>query len=422
MKFFKIIPTRIMMEMLVIFFVMQLGFTCLFVLIGIFLQDVLSKIPVSHIPLLIPYIFPFSQSLGGQFVMVFTSVMIYSRMTQARENLALQSSGISTWRLMLPSFILAFFMSILCFFMADLNCSWGKNGIQKTLLSSLETIIYRTLETDKSIQIGDDFFLSVDRVEDKKLCGLFLTSKDFSNSYTCSAESAELRIGSASQVIKPDEVCYIKMTNDVYHYDPKDTSLVVKISFNNLEIQYDSSQISTSMERTILVSMDELEELQARSSNSISAMSLFQLNDFVEEKNAEIDSLKQELALQSTLCLQTGNMEELKSPNWKTEFYDQIQECKYLIHRAKIEPTRRLTFAFNCFFLTWVCAPLSLCKGNSGALLLICLRVMPLLFLFFPAFMLLLNFVKDSNVTPLILWFPNLGLFIFGCWLVRKAL
>ncbi len=421
MKIFKIIPTNILKGMLFIFILMQLGFTLFFVSIGVFLQDVLNKIPVSRIPFLIPYIFPFAQSLGGQFVMLFTAVMIYSRMTQSLENIALQSSGISTWRLMFPSFVLAFFMSIVCFFMTDLRFSWGKEGVQKTLLSSLEAIIYRTLECDKSIQFADDFFISVNQVEGKKLYGLYLTSKNFNNSYTCSAESAELRIGPASQVVKPDEVCYLKMTNEVYHYDPKDETLVVKISFNNLEVQYDSSQVSMSIERTVLVTMDELEDLQKRNSNHIGGMSLLQLNDYVDSKEEEIESLKQELALQTSICLQMGNMDELKSSRWKDEFYRQLKHCKHEIHRAKIEPTRRLAFAFNCFFLTWVCTPLSLLKGGKGALMLLCL-IMPLLFVYFPVFMLLLNLVKESQWNPLILWLPNLCLFIFGCWLIRKAL
>lgn len=422
MKLFKIIPKRILLELLYIFALMQLGFTLFFVFIGIFLQDVLSKMPVSQIPFLIPYIFPFSQSFGGQFVMVFTAAMIYSRMKQDRENIAFQSSGISTWRLMSPSFVLAFFMSILCFVMTDLNCSWGREGIQKTLLSSLEAIIYRTLETDKSFQISDDFFITVNRVEGKKLIGLYMTSNDFNNSYTCSAESAELSIGPAAQVIRPDEVCYLKMSSEVYHCDPKDQTLVVKLSFNNLEFQYDSNQMSTSMQRTVLVTMNELEEMQKRNPTHVSTMSLMQLNDYVDTKQAEIDSLQQELALQSTLCLQTGNFEEFKSSRWQKEYYDKIEKCKYEIHRAKIEPTRRLAFAFNCFFLTWVCAPLSLLKGDKGALMLICFRIMPLLFTFFPAFILLLNILKESHMNPLILWLPNLVLFVFGCWLIRKAL
>ena len=410
------------MVMLVIFLIMQVGFTCLFVFIGFFLQDFLSKIPISKIPLLIPYIFPFAQSFGGQFVMVFTSVMVYSRITQERENLALQSSGISTWCLMFPAFFLAFFMSIVSFFMSDVYCSWGMNGLQRTFFSSLESIIYSTLENKSSYTVGEDLFLSVDRVQDGKLYGLFLTSKNFTNSYTCSAKSAELRIGPASQIVRPDEVCYLKLTNEVYRYNPNDNSLVMKISFNNLEIQYESNQISTSLERTILVSMDELKKLQDRNMNHVSGMSLARLNDYVEKQNQMIDSLKLELALQASLFIQTGNFEGFKSERLKHEFYDEIKNCRKMIHRAKIEPTRRLAFAFNCFFLTLVCVPLSLHKGEEGALLLISLRVMPLLFLFFPAFMLLLNLVKDSAMTPLILWLPNIALLVFGCWLIRKAL
>lgn len=425
MKLFKIIPTRLLMQLFFIFLIMQVGFTFIFVFIGYFTNDFLSRIPIWNIPFLLPYIFPFAQSWGAQFVMVFTTAMVYCRITQARENLALQSSGISMWCMMFPSFVLAFVLSVLSFFLMDVHLSWGMNGAQKVFFTSLESIIYSTLENESSCTIIDDIFLSVDRVDDGKMYGLYLTSKTNSNSWACTAKSAELRIGPASQIVRPDEVCYMKMTNEVYHYDPKDKSLVVKISFNNFEIQYNSSQISTSLERTILFSMDELRKLQERASNRVADMSLAQLNDFVEEQQQKIDSMNMELALQSALFIQTGNMEGFKSERLKNELYKTISNCKRAIHRAKIEPTRRLAFAFNCFFLTWVCVPLSLIGRNvenQKVLVFISIRVIPLLLVFSLFYIFILNFVKHSDVSPLILWVPQILLLVLGCWLIRKAL
>ena len=407
------------------FFAMQVGFTLVFLIIGYFTNELLSKIPISNIPFLLPYIFPFAQSWGAQFVMVFTTAMVYCRITQARENLALQFSGISTWCIMFPSFVLAFLMSILSFFMMDLFLSWGLNGAERVFSSSLESIIYTTLENEGSCTIIDDIFLSADRIEDGKMYGLYLASKNNANSLACTARSAELHIGPAAQIVRPDEVCYLKLTNEVYHYNPKDKSLVVKISFNNFEIQYNSSQITTSLERTILFSMDELKKMQERTTSHAAEMSLAQLNEFVEEQQGIIDSMNLELALQSVLFIQTGNWDGFKSDQVKTEYYDKITNCRNAIRRAKIEPIRRLAFAFNCFFLTWVSVPLSLIgrtKENQKVLVFILVRVLPLLLVFSLCYILTLNLVKHSEMSPLLLWLPQFLLFVLGCWLVRKAL
>ncbi|MDO4630123.1 MAG: LptF/LptG family permease [Planctomycetia bacterium] len=421
MKIFKIIPTSILLELLVTFLIMQVGFTLIFVVIGIFLQDVLSKMPITQIPYLIPYVFPFAQSFCGQLVMVFTCVMIYSRITQSHEILALQSSGISAWRVMAPSFFLAFLMSILSFWMADLNCSWGRQGIQSTLLSSMETIIYKTLETEKCFQFSDDYFLSVSDVEGKTLKGLFVTSKDSQETRLFSAESAQLTIGPANQVISPEEVCYTK-NGEIYSFNSDDTTSIAKLFVYKPDFQVNQSQMTSTLERTIVITLDELNKITNSSKQRISMMSLTQLNDFIESCLQDIQLVRQEMSQKCADNIFEGKFVDFTTENWKIAYYDKIKYLESQIRRAKIEPTRRLAFAFNCFCLTWVCAPLSLKRGNAGALVLICVSIVPLLFMYYPLFMATLEIVKDTSCSPLLLWLPNLGLLLLGTGLIRKAL
>lgn len=426
MKIFKIIPTRLLIQLFVIFFAMQIGFTCLFVIIGYFTNEFLSKVPISRIPFLVPYILPFAQAWGGQFVMIFTTALVYFRVKQSEEKLALQFSGISMWCLMLPSFILAFLMSIFSFLMMDVHLSWGMDGAKRVVSASLESIIYSTLENEGSFSINDDFFLSADRVDNGKMYGIYITVKNNDTPITCTAKSAELHVGPASQVTQPDEVCYLGLTNEVYHYNPLDKSLVGKISFKNCELQCNTNQLSTSLERTIMFSVDELwGKLNQPSKPRTSDMSLARLNDYVEEQNTKIDSLNMELALQSVMFIQSGNFGGFKSEYLKKEYYDKIKDCKWEIHRAKVEPTRRLAFAFNCFFLTLVSVPISLigkADENQKMLYFIRDRILSVLFVFSLFYILILNIVKHHEVSPLFLWLPQLILFVIGFWFVRKAL
>ena len=314
MKLFKIIPTHILTDLFIKFAVMQVGFTLLFVIIGIFMQDVLSNMPVRQIPLLIPYIFPFSRSFGGQLVMVFTCVMCYSRIVQSNEIVALRSSGISSWRVMFPSFLLAFVMSFVAFWMADLNCSWGKQGIQKVMLSSLESIIYRTLETEKCYA-HKDYFLSVDRVEGKKLHKLFFTTKDSTQTQLFSAETAQISIGPAAKIIDPKELCYT-LKGDRFQLEPGDMTLVLKLEVFNPDFQVDRSQVITSMECSIVMSLDELSGLTNEKSVRPSTMSLAELDRFVEQKYLEIRNFQEEIALNSARCMMTGEMSAFAAGHW----------------------------------------------------------------------------------------------------------
>lgn len=426
MKMFKIIPSRLLIRMFFIFLGMQVGFTCLFVVIGYFTNDFLSRVPVSRIPLMVPYILPFAQAWGGQFVMVFTTAMVYFTVRQSEEKQALHLSGISMWTLMFPSFLLAFLMSIVSFFMMDVHLSWGMDGAKRVVSSSLESIIYSTLENEGCFSINDDFFLSADRIEDGKMYGIYISVKKGGTPITCTAKSAELHVGPACQITSPDEVCYRGLTNEVFRCTPLDKSLVGKISFKNCEFQCNTKQFTAAVERTIVFSVDELwGKLNKPSRPHTGSMSLDRLNDYVDEQNRIIDSLNLELALESVMLIQSGDWEGFKSEKLKKEYYDKIKDCKKEIRRSKMEPTRRLAFALNCLFLTLVSVPITLLgEADEEEKMLNCIgkRILPVLLVFSAFYSIMLEVVKGQALNPLFLWLPQLTLLIAGCLLIRKAL
>ncbi len=418
MHFFKIIPTKILVELFVTFFIMQIGFTILFVVVGIFMQDIANKIPLSQIPRLIPYVFPFSQTFCAQFVMLFTSMMIYSRITSSREILALQTSGISSWRIMFPSFLLAFGMSIFSFWMTDVNMSWGGQGIQKILISSAESIVYKTLKNEKCLAIGENYVLTVTDVDGKKLIEPFATSKKTDETCLFSAKSAQIEIGAAAKLIREDEICYTK-TLDVYHVT-NPNEIIIKLTMESPDFQYAQHQMSSAMARSLVLSLKDL-QMQDSISSRPATMSLAQLDAFVERNQARIQELNQEIAFQTACTFFSRKSVDLANESWN-QYYNEIEYCNNQIRRAKLEPTRRLAFAFDSFFLTWVFAPFSLKKGNLGALMLCCIVLLPLVLIYFPVTMLLINVVKDHGLSPLVMWVPNLCMFIIGIFFVRQAL
>lgn len=422
MKLFKIIPTWIFWEMFWIFVVLQIGFLLFFIIIGICLQEGLGHLSPSQILTLIPYIYPFAQTFCGQFVMVFTCARIYSRLKYSNEIIALQSSGISAWRVMAPAFTLSLFMSFLSFWMADVKCSWGKQGLQKTILASLESVVCGTLESQKCIPLGKEYILGVSAVEDKKiLYDMYVTSVNTEKSRVIYSEKAEFEMGPAAEIISPDEKCYTQSL-EYYPYSPTDRAHVVKLKVVKPECKLENEQFSIGDETIIVISLDEILSMTTAPSSRPSDMSLKELDEYVGEQNAEIQNQKLLMAFQSVRNMESGFWWDYASPNWDLFYGQNIRECEKRIRRAKIEPTRRLAFALNCFCLTWICAPFSLKRGGSGTLMLICTTIMPILLTYYPITMLCLQLVKENSCSPLILLFPNVLAFIIGIFVIRKAL
>lgn len=418
----KIIPKRILKEMLTVFLLIQVVFTLFFLVMGMAVKGVFDKIPVSDLPFVIPYIFPFSQSLAGQFVVLFTVIIVYTRINTSREIIALQSSGISSLRIMIPAFILGLAMSFFSYFMVELHNSWGKYGLTRVISTYAENIFYNTLKTEKSFSYKQ-YSVNVKGVNGKTLLNPVCISNDASEMVLFTAESACVQIGAAKDVWDPnDEQNNLLGTA----YNPSDREeTVVKLTFERVSTQMDDIRTTIPGTQVAYIPASEFpigKLLQEGRDDYPPAMPYDKLKTFAQEKREFIELLKKRIALLTTQRLILGDWAAFGHWRWDALYRD-IEYSEYLIKRAQIEPYRRWAMGFNCFFLAWVCTPLALWKGKHGALLLCATSIAPLLLMYYPAFMILLNLVKgDISVDPIVLWLPNLVLLIVGFFLIRRAM
>ncbi|MDO4583654.1 MAG: LptF/LptG family permease [Planctomycetia bacterium] len=418
----KIIPGKILKEMLTVFLLIQVVFTLFFLVMGMAVKGVFDKIPISDLPFVIPYIFPFSQSLAGQFVVLFTVIIVYTRINTSREIIALQSSGISSLRIMIPAFILGLVMSFFSYFMSESHNSWGKYGMTRVISTYAENIFYNTLKTEKSFSYKQ-YSVNVKGVEGKKLLYPVCISRDVSEMVLFSAESARVEIGAAKDVWNPnDEQNNLLGTA----YNPSDEEeTIVKLTFERVSTQMDEIRTTIPGTQVAYIPASEFpigKLLQEGRDDYPPSMPYDKLKTFAQERRGRIEELKKKIALQTTQRLILGDLAAFGDSQWNP-LYQEMEQNEYLIKRANIEPCRRWALGFNCFFLAWVCTPLALWKGKHGALLLCATTIAPLLLMYYPAFMVLLNLVKRNlAVDPMVLWLPNLILGVVGFFLIRRAM
>ncbi|MDO4569636.1 MAG: LptF/LptG family permease [Planctomycetia bacterium] len=422
MDCFKIIPGRLLRQLFLIFFAFQVGITLFFVILALFLQGVVQKLPLSEIPKLLPYLFPYSMSLSGQFVVMLTCVLVYSQLTASREILALQSSGISSWRVMYPAFLLAFAMSFVNYWMIDLHNSWGKFGIGKVLAASAENILYSTLKNDGMIQYRDYSF-SVKSVEGRTLHNLTFTHRNPEVAFACSAQTAMIQVGQAKYLKRESEKQF-ESNFPGFTYSPRPEETVIKITLDNVTHSSKERRGIIPGRTIVFISPEKLEVnrfIRGISDERPSTMSIDRLDGFVEEQNERIHEVENQILVQASRNLVFGKIDAFESSVWQ-DLHQEIRRCQRSIERAKIEPTRRWATSFNCFFIALLSVPLALKKGKSSPLSVFSAIIAPLVLSYYPLQMIFLNAAKDGALPALCMWIPNLGLLVFGIVFIRRAL
>ena len=90
-----------------------------------------------------------------------------------------------------PIFALSFLFSLLVVGLNDIAVSWGREGVKRVVLDSVEQIAYSMLRTSQTYS-GNGFSISVTRVDGHRLIGPTITIHDGDETLTIVAEEAEL--------------------------------------------------------------------------------------------------------------------------------------------------------------------------------------------------------------------------------------
>ncbi len=120
--------------------------------------------------------------------------MVFGRMSGDNEIVAAKSLGISPMVLIAPVLATAFLISLVTVWVNDFSVSWGVPGKQRTVIKSIEEIVYSMLRTRGSYK-DDRFSIAVLRVEGQRLILPRLTffASGGKGQVTVTAREAQLR-------------------------------------------------------------------------------------------------------------------------------------------------------------------------------------------------------------------------------------
>ncbi|OYP37758.1 LptF/LptG family permease [Rhodopirellula sp. MGV] len=391
-------PTRltryILAEILKIFVVALIALTLLILLIGVgrtLLREGLGPLAIVQ---LLPYLLPVSLQFAFPATALFAVSCVYGRMAGDGEVATVKASGISPLRLLQPAFIFAFLLSPFAVYISDLAVSWGRPGINRVVMLSIEDIVYRKMRSQHSYT-DDGFSIHVRNVNGKKL------------------EYPTVTISSGGVPIK------FEAREGQLVLDAESEQLMLKL-VDSRWVRGESLQIFAPGPTEYPIPLSDSPDGEDQESTRPGDLPLRVIGTERLRQDARTHEAAGELAAQTSFSILTSRYEEIVDGKGR-ERRAELDASRRRLMRLKIAPWRRWAEGFSCFFFVLIGAPLAMISRTSDYWTTFGRCFLPTLLMYYPLFILGLNQAKDGAIPPYGVWLGNVALGAIGMILVNRV-
>ncbi len=357
-------------------------------------EAVENGLGLSPILRLLPYMLPQAMQFAVPGGLLMAATSVFGRVAASNEMTAIKSLGISPLVMIWPAVLLSGALSLVSVVLNDVAVSWGRGGVDRVILESLEEIVYGRLRTVRSYS-NDRLEVNVRDVAGRQLVKPIIQFRapDGRPPSVVKADAAELEA------------------------DPAANAITIRLY--NAEADMNGWSITHPGE---FVRSFPLDEITGRSAASRTP-SDYALNEIGPAKVKQAESIaqvKHEMAADAGAALLLGNLSELSQASWQRRESDLVSSQRWL-YRLNTEPHRRWANGFSCLGFVLIGAPLAIRRkhGEFWGSFFICF--LPILLLYYPMLVGMVDQAKDGVVPPQAVWLGNLVLAGLGVWLVRRV-
>ena len=385
----------VLWELIKVFLTALFALTGMVVLIGLAMQAVREGLGPIPILKMVPYILPDSLRFSVPATILMAVCTVYGRLSASNELVAVKSMGISPMNLMWPALGLAFCVSLVAVWLNDIAVSWGRLGVERVAMQSVEEIAYGMLRTQRSYS-DDRFSINVRDVRDRILVEPTITFYGRANSPTVllSASEAELQ------------------------FNPGEETLSIFLTDSTVDIEGQATAFFPGREERVMPLGESAEDEDKQESPS--QVPLWRISSEVVTQRQAIDELEETIAVEAAYSLTTGDFQALSDENWKKRMHN-LNYNRERLFRLKTEPWRRWANGFSCFFFCIVGAPLAVRLRKSDYLTVFFMCFMPILIAYYPLLALGVNMAKEGDLPPYSVWLGNVICGLVGVWLLRSV-
>jgi lipopolysaccharide export system permease protein len=391
----KLITRYVLFELLQVFLISLTAMTLFMVIVGVLSEAQQNGLGLKQVLLLLPYILPNALRFAVPGTVLFATCSVYGRLAAHNEVVALKAAGVNPWVIFAPAFVIGVLLSLGTVWLNDVAVSWGRDGIRRVVIESVEEIAYGKLTLEKKY-VSKGFSIYVQRVDGKRLIEPVIT--------IVSGDKKQTRINAAEAQLRSDLVnntLSIILTNFVV-----DGVLDGKMNYRD----------PGTKERVI----DLSDSTRKGTGSSTSDIPMNMIPSEIEDHKRMIVEKREEMAALAGLFLVTGDYIYLNTTIWDAQ-HNQLKEIQGRIHKLEMEPHRRWANGFSCLCFMAVGAPLAVLRRNAEFMTNFIICFMPILLGYYPLLMFSVSRAKSGSMPSEIVWFGNVVLLLVGWWLYRKV-
>jgi lipopolysaccharide export system permease protein len=349
---------------------------------------------VLQIAQLVPYVLPEAMRFAVPGTMLFAVASVFGRMSASNEITALKAAGITPMAAIWPAIGLAVVVSFVSVWLNDIAVSWGRDGVRRVIVSSVEDIIYGRLRQQRSYSTPK-LSINVKGVEGRKLLRPTLSFQPGGGTapVTVSAAEAEMRA------------------------DSKTGTLTITCRNGTLHVGDVKAVFPDTIER--VVPLDAVSRKETVSS-SPSEIPLAEFPKARFDQIALLGQIEQLSAAKTAIGMFTGRLEQTTPAAVEGE-RQQSKQATTRLNRIIMEPWRRWANGFSCLCFVLVGAPMAIRMRNADFLTSFFLCFLPILVVYYPVFMLGISRVKAGVMPPPAVWMGNVLITLWGLWLLRRV-
>lgn len=382
-------------EILKVFLTALGALTVMFILIGLVREARDQGLNPAQVVQIIPFILPDALRYTVPATALFAAASVYGRMSGTNEVVALKSLGISPLAILWPAVALASMLSVATVWLNDVAVSWGRAGVRRVVIESVEEIVYSMLRTQRSYK-SNRFSIFVMDVRDDVLVQpmIIFSAQGNTPAVTLTAETAQLRGDAAAGILS------IRCTNGSLDVEGQG-----RLRFTDtIERQIPLDQASRDGGGALLPS----------------AMAMRDIPDQIVEQQRTITDLEQKLAALAGHQMMSGDFVGLSGAEWKVRMED-LKFQRGHLYRLKTEPHRRWSNGFSCLCFVLIGAPTAIRLRNSDFLTSFFACFVPILAIYYPLLIFGVDQAKSGSLPPWSVWLGNVILVAAGAYQWRMV-
>jgi lipopolysaccharide export system permease protein len=320
--------------------------------------------------------------------------VVYGRVGGDQELTAAKAAGINPMSLLLPALLLGVVLSGCSFALTDRTIPWAMRNIQNSIARQMESIFLETLRSHHAIAERDrGYSISVKGIRGKTLIEPILQylPRGRTESVTLQADEAQLQFDLEGQQI------ILRLVNCHFESSGHGTGYVARKS---IPVPF-PQKLTGARPRHL-----GIEHIRARRI----------------ESSKRIADTTDHHDIETAMALTQGDFGWLRGPD-STQYQMLLQIDRSELAKLNTELHSRFAMSTSCFFFVLLGAPFAVSQARRQFLTSFFLCFLPILLVYYPLGMLMMNLSKSGTVDPTwAMWISNVLLFFAGCMVMRNVL